>query len=378
MKIGIITFWQSHDNYGQQLQCWALQQYLKKNGHDAFLIRYDFDNRIVGSGIQNVIKRTVIYRIIKSKIKTYINRHNKSYHDRKFEDFRKDHITMSKRMYYSLKFIKKHLPICDVYIVGSDQVWSQLLYIKENEVFYLSFGDYPVKRIAYAPSFGRSTYPQELWAKLREKLSQFDAISVRDDASVKICETVGVSAIKVLDPTLLLTKRDYYYLLESDISINNKMYTFIYSLNVSKPDDLRYAELERYCMHNNFRCIATASSGYFPAQEMLPVKYVYPTIGQWLSYINNASFVVTPSFHGVIFCIIMHIPFVYIPLKGRFSLGNDRVFSLLKDLSLTSRILLDNVTYESILSKEIDWLSVDSNIKVMKELSINFLSNSLK
>lgn len=52
MKIGVITFWQSLDNYGQQLQCWALQQYLQKEGHDVFLIRYDFANRIIGKGIK--------------------------------------------------------------------------------------------------------------------------------------------------------------------------------------------------------------------------------------------------------------------------------------------------------------------------------------
>ena len=38
-KIGIITYWESNDNYGQQLQCWALQHFLRKRGYDAFLIR---------------------------------------------------------------------------------------------------------------------------------------------------------------------------------------------------------------------------------------------------------------------------------------------------------------------------------------------------
>ncbi len=41
MKIGIMTFWWSEDNYGQLLQCYALQKYLRDQGHDPFLIRYD-------------------------------------------------------------------------------------------------------------------------------------------------------------------------------------------------------------------------------------------------------------------------------------------------------------------------------------------------
>lgn len=40
MKIGIITFWQSNDNYGQVLQCFALQQQLIKLRHKPFLIKY--------------------------------------------------------------------------------------------------------------------------------------------------------------------------------------------------------------------------------------------------------------------------------------------------------------------------------------------------
>ena len=46
MKIGIMTFWWSNDNYGQLLQCYALQKYLRDRGHDAFLIRYNYTTDI--------------------------------------------------------------------------------------------------------------------------------------------------------------------------------------------------------------------------------------------------------------------------------------------------------------------------------------------
>lgn len=41
MKIGILTFWWSQDNYGQLLQCYALQKYLNDLGHDSFIINYN-------------------------------------------------------------------------------------------------------------------------------------------------------------------------------------------------------------------------------------------------------------------------------------------------------------------------------------------------
>ena len=57
MKIGIMTFWWSNDNYGQLLQCYALQKYLRDAGHDAYLIRYE----------ASIDKKTPLYlRLIKS------------------------------------------------------------------------------------------------------------------------------------------------------------------------------------------------------------------------------------------------------------------------------------------------------------------------
>ena len=41
MRIGIMTYWSSKENYGQLLQCFALQQFLKKMGHSPFLIKYN-------------------------------------------------------------------------------------------------------------------------------------------------------------------------------------------------------------------------------------------------------------------------------------------------------------------------------------------------
>ena len=44
MKIGIVTYWKSYCNYGEQLQNYALQEYLRGIGQDPFLICYDYEN----------------------------------------------------------------------------------------------------------------------------------------------------------------------------------------------------------------------------------------------------------------------------------------------------------------------------------------------
>ena len=208
-------------------------------------------------------------------------------------------------------------------------------------------------------------------------LHHLNAISVRDNSSVEICGTVGIKAVKVVDPTFLLNGIEYNSLLKNDIPYSVKSYAFIYSINIESSEELHYNELKNYCNHMGLKCIATASSGYVPAKEFLPVDYVYPKVGDWIKFIKNAFFVVTPSFHGVVFCLIMHTPFIYIPLKGRFSGGNDRVLSLLDDLSLSSYVLHDGKSYKNILSQQINWKAVDDKIRKMKEYSIKFLTDSL-
>ena len=37
MKIGVLTFCSTEDNYGQVLQCYALQFYLNSMGHETYL-----------------------------------------------------------------------------------------------------------------------------------------------------------------------------------------------------------------------------------------------------------------------------------------------------------------------------------------------------
>ena len=88
MKIGILTFWWSQDNYGQLLQCYALQQYLCNLGHDVFLIRYDLFSDILPKNKLTFIKQKVKY--FYAQIKYY-----KSINERKFDEFRKKYLTLS-------------------------------------------------------------------------------------------------------------------------------------------------------------------------------------------------------------------------------------------------------------------------------------------
>ena len=66
-KIGVITFSQTLDNYGQVLQYLAIQEYLKSRGHEVSLIRFSYS--------ANFLKR--ICRKTKKMVKHIIKKEKK-------------------------------------------------------------------------------------------------------------------------------------------------------------------------------------------------------------------------------------------------------------------------------------------------------------
>lgn len=385
MQIGVLTLWQSKDNYGQMLQCYALQQYLREKGHEPYLISYRFikEERQYTPLWKMLLKVYVIYPLVSlfgmcvekrclanEEFEKY--RHEKK---RKFEDFLKKNIKMSET-YNNLADLQKNPPIADCYIVGSDQVWAQLLSKPENLAFYLDFGGEDVRRIAYAASFSMNEYPENLKPKLAENLSRFDAVSVRETQGVEICKSVGIKAAKVVDPTLLLGANAFENLAEKRL-ISDR-YAFVYQLNIESPDEICWDEALVFCRENGLSAIATASSGYFDGSEILKgVKYGYPSIEEWLSLIKYSEIVITTSFHGIVFSILFRKNFVYVPLNGTHSGGNARVLNLLSDLDIEEKCVSDGRTFNDVASFEIDYSKCNMLLKEKVAESASFLLNAM-
>lgn len=386
MKIGIITLWQSSDNYGQQLQCWALQQELIKLGHDPYLIRYDVEYRTRNNKSplwKKVLKLLLIYPIIKSLKRRKINKkeqllkayNSKRNEERQFLSFRKDKFLVSDNIYSTLQELKDNPPEADAYIVGSDQVWAFTLDNYENRVMFLDFGDKKIKRIAYAPSFSMPSYPEKLKFLLKENLARFNSLSVREQTGSEICEDLGYKAKVVVDPTMLLKREDYSLIASDEYK---ESYIYLYYLNITQSEEVAWKQLDGFAKQTNLTVIATPASGYIPSQELFDgVNYKYATIPQWINLISNAQLMVTTSFHGVVFCILNHTPFVYFPLKGQFARGNNRVVDLCKILNLSDRIWSETSSYELLSKQVINWEDVDAILEAKRADSIDYLKITL-
>ena len=381
INIGIITLW-GCSNYGQNLQVYALQHFLRNAGHNAFLIRYPLiecqDNRPVKwlkLYLKNIMPPVFLYLVYKlkgkkislSSLKQHSNLRKKnsvspshgfymdsSYliHLREIGRFLDTQINQSALFYSSAAALKAFPPEADVYITGSDQVWNfwgQPLKVAEYETldaFFLNFGRPEVKRISYAASFGTRTIDKESAKIIKPLISKFSYVSVREESSLSLCEACGCrNAEWVPDPTLLLDMNHYRSLYaELQAKKPNKPYCIIYMIR-DNIDFLRkvysWAELK------NLEVCLITNTGQI--QHMY--KEIFATIPEWLCLFDNAEYVITDSYHGSIFSIIFGKTFGIIPFRG---CENDiRLNDLFKRFKLRFPLLNDDKFISFISNDEI-------------------------
>ena len=335
MRIGIITYWSSSDNYGQQLQCFALQKYLKGLGHDAYLIKY---MPISSVPLWRRIVRSIKYRLLVSSEQKENDKKNAEISStnellnakRNFVGFRNNYIDSTDIVYHSIHELRANPPKADVYICGSDQVWNNRLEDENTAGWFLDFGSPKTRRLSYAASIGREIDSKE-YESFSTYLKRFDAISVREQKANDLCHHLGFEkSIVAIDPTLLLKSSDYN-VLNNGIKKegSSKPYAFVYLLNIRNSDEVYWDEFHKMIQENDLSVRVVASSGYLPAQDFLPgYQNEQATIPEWLSLIKHSEFVITTSFHGVVFCLLNHKPFYAVLLNNEFSKGNDRIISL--------------------------------------------------
>lgn len=369
MKIGISTFWQTKDNYGQILQCWALQQALIKQGHAPFLIRY------TGVGLSrkppiNFVKK--VKKIIKNLPKYYqlwrMLQMQQQYNQqtdnakREFEAFKNQELRISAKI-YDAGSIHQTPPEADLYICGSDQIWG------DDSYYYLDFVPNKKKKIAYAVSMGADFLQQdsEFKAWMQNLIKDFSSLGMREDVGVKACQELGRADAKVVvDPTMLLMRHDYELIRQSSGLIQKYLFLYI----IGNPIDLRIEEVYTYARKVGLEVVYVAVQGQCDSYPK-----AFPKIGEWLDLIDNAELVVTNSFHGTVFSLIYETPFVVVPAKKFLSSKNIRIEQLLSNTSLSHRMYSESV--EKTVNSSCDFQGFRSFVEMSRQEAYQFLSTSI-
>ena len=362
-------------NYGGIMQAWALQQVLKRMGHEPVTIDRQTDRCSLAYRSARKIYRTLNRALGKEKKPS---EHALATITKYPREFIQSNLAMSP-LIDSTEKLRAHFSNegYQAVIVGSDQTWRPI-YSPNIYNFFLDFlPNRSIKKIAYASSFGVDHWefsPQDT-QKCSALAREFDLISVREISAIKLCQQhLGVTAHAVLDPTLLLTTEDYIELLDkenSHIEVEGGLYTYI----LDKTEEKR-SIVEQLSKELNLDIFKNQSEHSISDLEGGPIdKYQMPPVTDWLSGFKRANFVVTDSFHGMVFSIIYGKPFIVIPNPGR---GSTRFESLLAQLGLTDRIIHNQLSLSQkksdIAHKDLDL----SELNNLRKKSLEILSDYVR
>lgn len=379
MKIGILTQ-PLHNNYGGLLQNFALQQVLKEIGVDSETIDHGTRREEWWKTLINIIYYLVWLILHPSRIKD--NRYKptdkeESIISRNTRRFVRNYIKTTKP-FYSEKELRKIIEQGNYqgYVVGSDQCWRPTYsggFLKE---MFLSFADNDSKRVAYAASFGTDKweFTPEMTTVCAKLAQKFDCITVREKSGVDLCrDFLCVNAIHVLDPTMLLSKEDYMFLVEKEQEPVSPGDLFYYILDPSA-EKLNF--IQNIAKAENIIPFTVLPRFQAENRKRRDVKKhiedcVYPSVTSWLRGFMDAKIVVVDSFHGAVFSIIFNKPFWVISNTKR---GNARFTSLLEMFQLDHRLVDSSELSQLDYSQAINWDVVNDILNMNKISSKQVLS----
>ncbi|MDE6696268.1 MAG: polysaccharide pyruvyl transferase family protein [Muribaculaceae bacterium] len=331
MKIGIVTIF-NVPNYGAMLQCWSLCNAIKNLGHEPILI---------------YIPVTPGEKTFSHKVRDILQ-----------YKFKQD-------------FVKHNLPYTadlttevDAYLVGSDQVWNPNIVGSQLDQFLVNFAlkDKPIA--SFASSFGLEKWPlPDKIESTRNYLSRFKIISVREKSGVDLLKnTFDLNAEEVLDPCFLTD--DYSSLFSPD---ENPSDVVFFRLRPWK--DMLYKEVEEEANKRGLSFFNVSAHSFIPHLNRTIRGYneKYYSVSTWLKKISSAKYVITDSFHGLVFSLIFKRQFAVINSKPE---AITRMESLLSKFGLQRRIVKNSEDAFNLISNEhIDYDSIGPKLDMLKDKS---------
>jgi len=292
-----------------------------------------------------------------------------------------------------LRFARSHLSLWPLYkssgearraterysafVVGSDQVWRPANV--DVASFMLDFVPerFEGPRIAYAASFGTDDpgFTPELIKRTTPLAKRFTALSVRESSGVELSrELWDVEAVQMPDPTLLVGAHQYLHLAATAANGSAEHSIVAYILDSS-------AEIARALDRISTDLATPVRHIHQPVppeggRDLILDDFVRPTIPEWLNLLSTAKFVVTDSFHGIVFSVIFQRPFLAIANHAR---GLTRMQSFLRSVGLEDRLTEGrSPDLTTTLLRPIDWEPVSAAIDTARVRGTQWLDASLR
>lgn len=359
-----------YSNYGGILQAYALSTYLKQQGASPVLL----NRRIQPDSKLKRLARFLLMRIPGQNIRNIRQQARKAV---QLEPFVQRYIPLTPPLHSSasLAHYCQQNRIATL-ITGSDQVWRYQYTGRHWQDYFLGFirtaGSKPkslsLKKVAYGASFGTSEWQGGELDQVSALLQEFTAISVREVSGIQECqEKFAESRVQaVLDPTLLLTADHYRALSQrmpgrAESEDGTILATYLLDLKREGNELAAACSAYRHCSEQVALAEPVSSGQHY-------------TIENWLYYIDQADFIVTDSFHGMVFAVIFQRPFVVLSNSER---GKARFTSFLQCIGLEDRLIESPEQISPRIFSDIDYNAVLPRIKAAIDDSRQFLAHSV-
>ncbi len=378
MRIGLLTFHFS-DNYGAALQAYALRRWFVEQGHEVHFIDYrpahvEHGGRLSLPTSPARVKANL--KVVYLGISAFVNRHFGNRDQmRKFIRFRQRFLCVSDNIARAentdiLTAAKKF----DLIVAGSDQIWAPSQHYGFDRNYFLAFAsEFSARKISYAASFGRDTVSYDEAKQLPALLANFDAISVREiSGGGLVQQAIGRAPALVPDPTMLHT--DYTDFIADSELFGLADYVFCYALR--SPDNIRQTA-DQVASHFTIK----VKSPHNPHRRWIEIgETVHPDPAEWVGLLKSARFVVTNSFHGTVFSLLFHKPFIVAGLTGSKASANARALNLLRAVGLEDRFTTAYTSSQvnALLARDINWDLVDRKLAELRQSGTQFLHDQIE
>ena len=388
MKAGIITYHFPY-NSGAALQSLALQTVLSSMGHEVSILNYrPWYHQNICTPNKNVVYimqesmeqekaagTDLLHRMVHAgRAGSAAAKFNMSGSDsfkiseQKFGSFVKrfHHETQVCRTFEDLKKIAGDY---DVLFSGSDQLWNTNLTKGQfDPAYFLTFAEPHTKCVTYAMgvNFRDDVVTNR---QLAELIRGLDCISLREEKFIRTIRRAMPSA-KIrqdIDPTLLLQKEDYAPFEAEPNEFMGQPYIMTYTMGDGSQKYV-YAAAKQLSEKLGIP-VRDITGNPLRKEKVFGVECVKGGPDEFLSYIKNAAYIVTNSFHGTAFSLIYGKQFVTVP---HLTTGN-RVTDLLKRVGLQGRICRSEEECLERIEVPVDHTEARERLAVLREASMDYL-----
>lgn len=317
-SVEIVTFHNAY-NYGAVLQCYALKTIIRREGYVSTVRNHQNEQINRAYAPKLFIKSRSPKRIIRNAMAypRKLKRH------KAFYPFIKQYILDRNSREEDIEEKK--------YICGSDQVWNCDI-SHFDKTYFLDFVNRKEQKNAFSASFGFDSIPEEYRSEYKRLLSDFNKITVREQQGANIIgELLGINVPVTLDPSLLLNRNDWEAI-ASPVREKEK-YILLYLMEETE-SIISFALRLKQVTGLQILYISDETS-----HKIKGIKYKsFITPQKWLSLFLYADYVVTNSFHGMVFSINFHrnlfVDFLPPPAKV-----NSRLENVIQLFGLQNRVI---------------------------------------